>query len=284
MDGQDWWKGETDRHHAMLMQLLALIFVYAGLADDTRDASSATDRVQRAISASQAAWTLPRRVHRMLLLLLRPVEAATRRLIVVLASRLPAPSFRGRVAEPGIQSSTADNCPQHPTSQTSAVPGSALLPGNNEPAEPSPVEVSAALPQNDAPAAAYLRPFALVDPAKRYDWLFSGQPHGAGWQRPEPSPPEAENDELAAGGMLRRVAALARTLEDLPAQAQRLARWRARRIAGRAAGKHVGLSPLRPGLPPGSPPRRAPKKARRAEHDLLAEVHALAWQARFDTS
>ena len=144
--------------------------------------------------------------------------------------------------------------------------------------------MSAALPQEDEPAAAYLRPFALVDPAKRFDWLFSGQPHDAGWQGPVPLPREAENDELAAGGMLRRIAALAWALEDLPAQAQRLVRWQARRIKARGAGKHVALSPLRSGRPPGSLPLRAPKKARRAEHDLLAAVQTLAWETRFDTS
>ncbi|MCV3239577.1 hypothetical protein [Mesorhizobium sp. ZC-5] len=94
------------------------------------------------------------------------------------------------------------------------------------------------------------------------------------------------DDQLDAAGILRRIAALALALDDLPAQARRLARWRLRRMAARAAGKARALSPLRPGIPSGSLPRRAPKKVLREEHHLLSETHALARDAlvRFDTS
>ena len=78
MERQDRQGSETQRHHTTLMRLLAFIFVYAGLADDTRSAASDIGRAGRAFEASREAWTLSRRACRRLLLLLRPVEAATR--------------------------------------------------------------------------------------------------------------------------------------------------------------------------------------------------------------
>ncbi|MCV3239578.1 hypothetical protein [Mesorhizobium sp. ZC-5] len=94
MERQDRQDSETERHHATLMRLLAFIFVYAGLADDTGSAAVDSGRARRAFEASREAWTLSRRICRRLLLLIRPVEAATRRLIVVLASGLPIPEPR----------------------------------------------------------------------------------------------------------------------------------------------------------------------------------------------
>ncbi|MCV3239960.1 hypothetical protein [Mesorhizobium sp. ZC-5] len=265
MDRQDRWKSETERHHATLLRLLAFIFVYAGLADDTRAALSDTRRAGRATEASREAWTLPRRIVRMLLPLLRLVEAATRRLIVVLASSLP------------VRESRAANCGR-PATQPAQGAGDAPLRMHGG---------GTAGPSGDGkkPAADARPPlFALTDREKRYEWFFSGQPRGAGWKGPPPAMPG--DDELPAAGLLRRIAALANALDDLPAQADRLARWRLRRIQARAAGRHVALSPLRPGSPPGSLPLRAPKETRREEHDLLSETHTLARAAlaRLDTS
>jgi hypothetical protein len=252
-DQQERQDSGTERHHAALMRLLAIIFVYAGLADDTGSAAADSGRPGRAIEASREAWTLPRRIFRKLLLLLRPVEAATRRLITILASGLPIPKPRTaapeRPATPPARSATA------------APPGDGKTP----------------------PADARQPLFALADREKRYEWFFCRKPHDAGWKGPSPVSPD---DELDAAGILRRIAALARALDDLPAQAHRLARWRSRRMRARAAGRRLALSPLRSGRPPGSLPLRAPKKARREEHELLSETHTLARAAlaRFDTS
>ena len=264
MERQDRQNSETQRHHTTLMRLLAFIFVYAGLADDTGSAATDTGRAGRAFEASCEAWTLSRRACRRLLLLLRPVEAATRRLIVVLASRLPVLSPR-----------TA--APERPATPPTPGPGDApiRMQGGAGPAAP---------PGDGKTSDARLPLFALADRHKRYEWFFSGKPHGAGWKGPSPALPG--DDELDAAGILRRIAALAKALDDLPGEADRLARWRLRRMAARAAGKARALSPLRPGIPPGSLPRRAPKRERREEHDLLSETHALARDAlaRFDTS
>jgi hypothetical protein len=74
-----------------------------------------------------------------------------------------------------------------------------------------------------------------------------------------------------------RLAALARALADLPHQARRLARWRARRVPG--PGGRPG-SPLRRGHPPGW--RQRPG---RHVDQVLRECHLLALDAlRSDTS
>jgi hypothetical protein len=274
MSGYDWRKGGTERHHASLMQLLALIFVYAGLADDTRDASAATDRYQSASAACRETFNVSRRVRRMLLLLLWPVEAATRRLIVVLASRLiastpPAPN----IVSVAVQPATPTPAEALPVAANSAVEAAF--------AEAQAVQMPTGPLREGASVQAYMRPFALTDPVKRFDWLFSGKPHDVGWQGPLPASPYEQVD---ISDLLRRIAALTRALEDLPAQAERLVRWRRRRLRARGAGKFVALSPLRPGRPHGSPTRRAPKEAKNLEHDVLAEAHSLAWETRFDTS
>ncbi len=254
---------ETERHRTTLLGLLALIFVYAGLADDIGSAAADTGRVRHALEASREAWTLPRRICRRLLSLLRPVEAATRRLIVVLASGLPIPKPRAA---------------GHPATQPAQGAGDASIQvrGGGSAGAPGDGEAH--------PTQAPLPLFALADREKRYEWFFSGKPHGAGWQGPSPALPG--DDELDVTGILRRIAALARALDDLPGEAQRLARWRSRRLHARAAGRRVCLSPLRIGRPPGSLPLGAPGRARREEHHLLSETHALARDAlaRLDTS
>ena len=262
VDGQDRQNSEAQRHHTTLMRLLAFIFVYAGLADDTGSAAADTGRAGRAFEASREAWTLSRRACRRLLLLLRPAEAATRRLIVVLASRLTLPKAPVTPAKPSGPAPGVGEA----TIQMQRGDGPAASPGDGKTSD------------------ARLPLFALADRPKRYEWFFSGAPHDAGWKGPSPALPG--DDELDASGILRRIAALARALDDLPGEADRLARWRLRRMAARAAGKARALSPLRPGIPPGSLPRRAPKRERREEHDLLSETHALARDAlaHLDTS
>jgi len=81
------------------------------------------------------------------------------------------------------------------------------------------------------------------------------------------------------------MAALARALDDLPAQARRFARWRARRDLALANGRICRIAPLRGGYPYGI---RRPGSRRRA-HDVdevLRTVHGLAFwtMERPDTS
>ncbi|MEX0954411.1 MAG: hypothetical protein WDZ83_04270 [Rhizobiaceae bacterium] len=107
-----------------------------------------------------------------------------------------------------------------------------------------------------------------------------------GYTVPVPLPlPPAPDDEIAATRLALRLAPLARALDDLPREAKRFARWRARNLAGtqnnelRNAGTRQGnpgrrIWPLRLGRPPGSPSNRRPAHA---VHQILEDVHGLAF-------
>ncbi len=101
----------------------------------------------------------------------------------------------------------------------------------------------------------------LFRPASRYDVA------------PAPEP----DDSISAARLGRRLLAVKLALENLPRQAKRLARWRARRNKMESP---KFKSPLRPGSPPGY--RKKP------EHDVdavLIECHGLARDAlKADTS
>src|SRR5690606_2829619 len=107
-----------------------------------------------------------------------------------------------------------------------------------------------------------------------------------------PSPPSPD-DPVSAVRLGQRLAALAAALDDLPGQARRFARWRARRALGLVR----RVSPLRPGRPPGVRAaafaaelrQRSWRPGRRGRHEvieILAEAHGLALYAleRPDTS
>ncbi len=209
-----------ERNRQALKRLLALLFVYIGLADDTRDAMRQTDGPARALRAMADPMNLPRRVHRLILALLIPVEAATRRLIIALAGRLPTPKLRPseiapwRVEDPRL---VAD--PLRPDLQLD--PDATNCPDTNS--EPQP--------------ASKPRPprFALVDPLKCY--LPSGSEFPVGGFAADP---DKADDPLPDTHLMRRIAALAFALNDLTAQARRFARWKAlSRRAGRPSARRA---------------------------------------------
>src|SRR5690606_15042944 len=102
------------------------------------------------------------------------------------------------------------------------------------------------------------------------------------YRPPPPSP--SPDDAIGADRLARRLAALAAALDDLPGQAKRFARWKARRDLGLVRRR----APLRPGRPPGgrltrfdpaafSDGARRKKSSRIREMDeILAHAHALA--------
>jgi hypothetical protein len=92
-----------------------------------------------------------------------------------------------------------------------------------------------------------------------------------------PRRPSEKVDSVNAVQLSRRLAAVKHALETLPRQAQRMARWQARR---KMMEKPKFTSPLRPGPPPGH--REKPKK----EIDfILHECHWIAWDSlREDSS
>jgi hypothetical protein len=285
-----------DRHRDTLLRLLALILVTIGLADDTRhamrrlsgeDEESATARALRAMAEP---GTISRRVHWMIRKLLYPVEAATRRLIIVIAADLPTPKLQ--------PSDIARIKPQLWPWQKQRRRGPATtikivtLPRTFAPdfmVPPFAVPVLPAIPPAPAPEVSFKPPvrmprFCLPDPLKRFNrkrCVHHPVPpriaDAGGYLRPMPVKlPQSPYDQLPDARLLRRVCALASALLDLPKQARRFARWRAFRDAKLTR----RLSPLRPGRPPGSPPIRLPENEQREEHTVLAETHSLAWYAQ----
>jgi hypothetical protein len=231
------WNAAIERHRDTLKRILAALVAMAGLADGRA--------------------TLPRHLHRAVLRLLRPAEAAARRLIIVQA--------RGLVVAPRPRRQATMALPHRarPTPEPSRPLGFPLL---------DPLR----------------RPFLRRRPVR------AGVPRISvpGFSVPFPvAPPPSPDDPVDAARLGRRLAALALVLDDLPGQARRFARWRVR-----DAGETNGLAgaqkarqgrrvrriwPLRPGPPPGS--RRRPVHE---VDDVLRTAHGLAFWAlqRSDTS
>ncbi len=249
-----------------------------------------------------------------MLRLLRPAEAATRRLIIIAARglvvELAPPRLRAAKPKPVLNRSNGFGT------------GVVIRPG------PLP-EWARALAPKRSPTLS----LPLLDPVKRFGVrrrsvklsamprisLLGDRPFNPLFARPhlpDPVPqPSSPDDPLDAGRLHRRLEAIGRALDDLPRQAKRLARWQARRdaamdweangTAGQAANlppcggdvrqdrggcegvrrdetasranKHSfqRLSPMRPGRPPGW--RRKPDHQ---IYEVLNELHGLAVWAR----
>ena len=110
--------------------------------------------------------------------------------------------------------------------------------------------------------------------------LIDFDPRIPTWLRPAPPPaapaPPPDDGLIDARRLSMRLQALKAALDDLPRQARRLVRLRARREKV----EHMRYPPMRPGRPPGHRSRRIHE----IDH-VLAECHALAWDAiKPDTS
>ena len=137
--------------------------------------------------------------------------------------------------------------------------------------------------------------FLLIDPLKRF------APDGFGWAKEwgkdwgavqtlprisvpglfdpvfaEPAPFPSRDDIIDTGALVRRIAALKSALEDLPRQALRLARWRARAELARKADvwKPGRLKPMRPGFAPGYH-----RTNKREIDNIISDAHFFAYEA-----
>ena len=237
-------------------------------------AFSADDRAAGSIGGSAskphqgevnpARPALPRHLHRAVLRLLRPAESAARRLVIVAARDVVVPPPRLREPLPARRKPSRTGIVFPPGVRSGA--GLAARPPRAAPAR-------IALPLFDT-----LRP-----PSRRPRRIVAGSvPRISlpGLTAPHPLPPKPMPfDRIDATRVRLRIAALAAVLDDLPAQAMRFARWRARRDAvlrDRASGvrRRVRLSPLRPGRPPGTNRRSADEV-----QEALRDLQQLAWWA-----
>ena len=165
------------------------------------------------------------------------------------------------------------------------------------PGAPVPAHLAHLVPSRAAP-----RPlsFPLLDPLPRWRRRRRWQPAAGmpsismagvterpavpAWRPPLP------DDPIDAGRLGRRLTALACALDDLPGQARRFVRWKARRDRALAAGRIHRVTPLRGGRPPGGRLARYDPDAPRRKNirdvdEILAHAHALAHHAlRPDTS
>jgi hypothetical protein len=193
------------------------------------------------LAGGVTAERLPRELHRAVLSVLRPAESALRRLIVIAA--------RGLVAKPA---------PARP------VPQGLIIRGGG-----------------------HRLSFQLFDRRKRFGFqrrvsgpralprihVFGSDPRIMA-PRPAPLPaslPPPDDGQINARRLFLRLGAFKRALDDLPRQARRLVRLRAKRE------QTPGIrftSPLRPGRPPGH--RRIQVHA---VDSVLAQCHYLAFEA-----
>lgn len=254
--------------------------------------------------------TLPRRLHRAVLRLLRPAESAARRLILALACglslppprpRKPAPVkersrpaiLRGRIGT-GIILPAGMSAAAGRAAVAAAMAASAAATATSSAAVAagmgSAVSAAVGLAASERPLLLPLTDRRKVWTARRRpSWVPTGHPRiGVPGITPRavlPSRlPPAPDDLIDAARLRRRIAALAAALDDLPGQALRFARWRARQERAVARGQIRRLSPLRPGRPPGGRLSRYDPGARRScrvreVDEILAHAHALALYA-----
>ncbi|GAB4353170.1 MAG: hypothetical protein Kow0026_11070 [Oricola sp.] len=261
------------------------------------------------MAGHDADATLQRHLRNRLLRIIRPAESAARRLIVIAArgveiAVLPASPLKGgrrnktaakRTARPiRVQAGAAEagRFSSPPGSVTLRVP-IADLPERtrSKPRHTCVGYPPGCRPEGEArePAAG---PLPLLDPLKRIDFApRRGYARGLPRVRslsapalpvymrcPEPEPPHVPTpgDPLDARPLRRRLAALESALENIGAQAVRLARWQARRDFQRRQPNHRPgrISPMRPGWPPGYR-----KRPLHEIDDVLRECHSLAVRA-----
>jgi hypothetical protein len=230
-------------HRTALIRILAGLLALAGYAE-----------------GSMAA-RLPQAIYRAVLRILRPMESAVRRLIVVAAQGLAVKLDPPRSGRKGGGTARKGNGGRAPAFKL--------------------FDTRKRFDFKPRRRFAKVRPRAWsVDttPDPRVPWYaqFQAAPNPVPVQLPSPAP-QPEDGTVDAYRLGRRLAAVKMALEDIPRQALRMARWMARR---KAMPKAKFASPLRIGAPPGH------RKSPRDEIDrVLKECHALAREALFnDTS
>ena len=216
------WQLAIEKNREALKSILVMLVAMAGLPVllGRGDAVIAGDRPK----------TLPRHLHRFVLRLLRPAEAAARRLIIIAA--------RGLVVE------------LSPPRQRKPKPQSIFVRAG---AGTGIVRVGSLRDRTLAASRAVSLP--LFDPLKRFGSRRRYVKPGAVprirsfddarvplFQQPrQPDPPPlTPDDPLDAGRVFRRLEALASALDDLPRQARRFARWRAHRDAASGGNDAMG--------------------------------------------
>ncbi|MFI0842584.1 hypothetical protein [Mesorhizobium sp. IMUNJ 23232] len=263
------------------------------------------------MTAMGSGTTLPRHLYRAILRLLRPAESAARRLIIATARGLVVdlPPLRPRKPKPKISDTVAA------MRRLGLAVNLSKQDFARYEAERKAAERRAARPRTIS--------LPLFDPQKYPFRLRRKYVPAQGVPRisvpgfseraalPPPPSPTLPNDPIDAARLGLRLQALGAALDDLPRQARRFARWKARCDAAVAEMRQIGSGvvvrgrtargtirfqrtrPLWLGRPPGgrlSPydPTATHRRGIREIDEILAHAHALALDAldqpRADTS
>jgi hypothetical protein len=217
------------------------------------------------------AATLPRHLHRAILRILRPAEAAARRLIIALARDILVPVPLPRSSATAPQGRIARGRPQGagflPVRRGGVAAGVAgCAPGQRPPPQKISFPILDPLPKNPFGERRVSGPLPRICVPGVTD------------RRPVPLRlPCRPGDPVDAARLGLRLAALGRALADLPGHARRFARWRMRRRRGTVQ----RIWPLRMGRPPGTC-----RRSHDEVQDILAHSNELALYAleRRDTS
>jgi hypothetical protein len=252
------WELAIRRNREALERILAALFALVGLEDAHPFSPCGVRRTGQDPWLGPGRWpsgarsdeglTLPRHLHAYALRILLAAEAAIRRLVVIAAREIAV---------------------QSPPAGEGVRPDLAFLHNKSkqEPAEAS------------APAAIRIPAFPLLDPLKRYSFKPRRRASKSfpricvpGFTEPAPIPVNPvlrPDDPVDATGLCRRLLSSRRALANLPREARRLARWKARDKI--KPGRRRVVPPLRIGRPPGG--RKHPTHA--VDH-ILKECQALA--------
>ncbi|WP_442580401.1 hypothetical protein ACSBOB_34040 [Mesorhizobium sp. ASY16-5R] len=274
------WTAAIDKNREALKRVLAMLVAMAGLGAGgqfpffRQKGTAVQNEAQAEKSKLPPALTLPRNLHRAIAKLLRPAEAAVRRLIIVAARGLviTLPPLRPRKPKPK---------PIEPLLRGFGIAVTVSREDRRRAATARrAAELRAARPKKRSlPLFDPLRPWSV----RRWPVAADGAPSGMPFRRlPGDDPVDATRISL-------RLQALAAALDDLPGQANRFARWRARNEAAIAKEKlrqEAGIAPFRRAgkpvrfhriwpLKPGRPPGWRPKSTHEVQ-DVLEVVHGLA--------
>jgi len=249
------WNLAIERNREALKRIVVMLVAMAGISGMPRAGARAEDELRGA---------LPRHLHRAILRLLRPAESAVRRLVIVVARGLVVtlPPPRPRKAKP------------NPTILRNGVGTGIVMPVGA--GFPSPLRggVRGGGPRTiSLPLLDPLRPVRLRKAAATAIPRIS-LPGVTAPSPVAPRHPPAPHDLLDATRLALRLKALGTALDDLPAQARRFARWRARTHSANQKQPSRRIWPLRPGRPPGQRPLR--QRAHEI-HEILNDLHGLAF-------
>jgi hypothetical protein len=280
------WNAAIERHRDALKRVLATLAALAGLTSPLAGEDGSARQGEAEVLAvlvdphpevqaeGEPRRTLPRHLHRAVLRLLRPAEAAARRLIIVAARDLSTLSSSPLL---GVSSRFAKG--------KSVVPVARWKAGERRDAAKQ-----RGPGREGGVQRAHSITLPLTDPLRRERRLPASRDMPRisipGWSEPAPLPlPPTPYDPIDATRLTLRLAAIARALDDLPREARRFARWRSRNVSTAQAEersyerkRHENRVrrtwPLRLGRPPGSPSGRRPVHA---VHRILEDVHGLAF-------